>query len=142
MGNGSEIAAEIAAALREAAEAVGDTDFTCCIRRQSNTPASSTNPYSSAEVEPEYEYVDLGGLRSTARVRVELPSGDFVNKLEDTLTLESSGFEPRIGDEIAVGVSHKNVTPETQWSTIETLDKISPAGWDLLYKATLKTGGV
>ena len=142
MSNGSEIAAEIAAALREAAEAVGDTDFTCCIRRQNNSPASGSNPYSDPEVAATYDYVDLSGLHSTARVRVELTTGDFVNKVEDTLTLESNGFEPKVGDGIAVGVAYKDVTPDTKWATVDTVNKISPAGWPLLYKVTLKTGGL
>ena len=137
--SGADIAAEVAAALIEAGEAVGTGAYICTIRRATSaaTPwdtPSSADPtlYPVTAVESMKDIRDMSGMKEL-RDR----SGALIGITKRTLTINATGVEPLKSDLIAVGVAPGDVTSETVFEEILAVQHVAPAGVALLYELEL-----
>ena len=119
---GQDIAAEVSAALREAALAVGDGEFMVTFYPQ----AEQDTPYDTPSAAP--DPVELAALDN--KLREVFVQGSQATRLARILTVEAAGYAPQLGDTVVVsGKSH----------TVLNVSPLSPAGVVLLYEVEIST---
>jgi hypothetical protein len=119
--NGLDIAAQIAAGLREAGIATGAGPLVATISRR----GIGSGP----------EYAPVAGWPATydvvvidSNIKEKDMAGNLTGEITRRLLVEASGVVPQTGDWITVrGVCH----------SIAYVETIAPAGVDLMYKVTL-----
>ena len=135
--SGAEIAAEVAAALAEAGEAVGTGPLICTIRRANPAPDEPQNPQDEPSVgdgNPPMLFA-VTGIESVQDVRDM--SGMLVGVKKRTLTIDATGVAPLKSDVIAIGVAPASVTAQTMFEEILAVSPLSPGGTALLYELSL-----
>lgn len=130
--SGFDIAEEIAAALAEAGEAVGDGPLLCTLRKAG--AGGRETPWDTTP-EPGPDLYELTALEVYLRLRDA--SGTLTGEQIRKLTVNATGAEPVNGDEIAVGVAKDAVTPETKFAEITQVTKVAPGGVALMYELEL-----
>lgn len=138
--SGAEIAAEVAAALAEAGEAVGSGPYVCTIRRAAAGPAEPQNPFPDDDDEPadppgEPTYHPVTAIESVQDIRDM--SGTLVGVQKRTLTIDATGIAPLKSDRIAVGVAPGGVTEQTAFEEILAVRPLAPGGTALLFELEL-----
>lgn len=129
--SGTQIAAEIAAALGEAGEAVGSGALACTLRRLGSGPSS---PHDETATGAPAHY-PLTGIDDRREIRDA--SGSLTGRFRRTLTINATGEAPVKSDLIAVGVALADVDENTVFSEIEEVRPFSPGGVVLLYEVDL-----
>ena len=132
MSAGTDIAAEVAAGIIEAATDTGAGKYLCALARLNtgDTTPWGANPdaYDMFEVSA----VKMGDVKSfdTGAVREDRQS----------VLVDPTGPEPKRGDLIALGLplASADITDKSQWKTILTVTVISPSGIPLLYKCEVE----
>ncbi|WP_406646868.1 hypothetical protein QEZ52_00310 [Aliisedimentitalea scapharcae] len=134
MSAGSEIASEIAAALAEAGEAVGNGPLLCTLRKPGS--GGPTSPH-DATPEPNPTLHELTAIEDNKHLRDR--SGALIGKTLRTLTVNATGAVPQKGEEIAVGVASVDVTVDTRFDLIMEVRPVSPGGVAVMYELDLET---
>ena len=129
--SGSQIAAEVAAALAEAGEATGNGPLICTIGRNTGTGTPWDNNVSTV---PDLLY-PVTGIENMQDVRDM--SGMLVGVQKRTLTINATGVAPLKSDTIAVGVAPGDVVEGTKFEEIISVMYLSPGGTVLLYRLEL-----
>ena len=134
--SGAEIAADVAAALIEAGEAVGTGAYICTIRRASAELDEPTNPWD--EPADPVNAPQLFPVTAIERMQdVRDMSGMLVGIQKRTLTIDATGVAPTKADKIAVGVAPDDVVEGTKFEEIISVMYLSPGGTVLLYRLEL-----
>ena len=127
--SGAEIAAEVSAALVEAAQATGTGRRIAVLRKR---PAPDL-PWTGAQT------TNVDADTTVLEVKKRIVDGpSMVARYVDMLLFDPLGPAPAKGDHVAVGILAAAVTDTTVWRRIADVDTLAPAGTDLLYKATLE----
>ena len=129
--SGSQIAAEVAAALAEAGEATGNGPLICTIGRNTGTGTPWDNNVSTV---PDLLY-PVTGIENMQDVRDM--TGMLVGMKKRTLTINATGVTPLKSDTIAVGVAPGDVVEGTKFEEIISVSPLSPGGTVLLYRLEL-----
>ena len=129
--SGSQIAAEVAAALAEAGEATGNGPLICTIGRNTGTGTPWDNNVSTV---PDLLY-PVTGIENMQDVRDM--TGMLVGMKKRTLTINATGVTPLKSDTIAVGVAPGDVVEGTKFEEIISVMYLSPGGTVLLYRLEL-----
>ena len=130
--SGADIAAEIAAALAEAGEAVGTGPYLCTIRRAPVDEATTPWAMPSANDSVDYEVTAIEDVRDIRDM-----SGTLIGMQKRTLTINATGVQPLKSDRIAVGVAPADVTADTVFEEILAVKPLAPGGVALLYELEL-----
>jgi hypothetical protein len=133
---GTAIAAEIAAALAEAGEAVGTGPLVCTIRRASAEPDEPQNPWDEP-ADPVNAPTDYAVTAVEDVQDIRDMSGTLVGIQKRTLTVSATGVAPLKSDTIAVGVAPSAVTADTAFEQILAVKPLAPSGVALLYELEL-----
>ncbi len=134
--SGTAIAAEVAAALAEAGEAVGSGPYLCTIRRASSEPDEPQTPWDEP-ADPANDPVDYEVVAVEDVQDVRDMSGMLVGVQKRTLTVSATGVAPLKSDTIAVGVAPSAVTADTVFEEIVAVEPLAPGGTALLYELEL-----
>lgn len=127
--SGAEIAAEVSAALGEAAAATGSGRRVAVLRKRLGPEVG----WSGAQV------TNTDADTTVLEVRKRVFDGPaMVARYVDMLLFDPLGPVPAKGDQVAVGILSAAVTDATVWRRIADVDILAPAGTALLYKATLE----
>ena len=127
--SGAEIAAEVSAALVEAAQATGTGRRIAVLRKR---PAPDL-PWTGALT------TNVDADTTVLEVKKRIVDGpSMVARYVDMLLFDPLGPVPAKGDQVVVGILAAAVTDETVWRRIADVDTLAPAGTALLYKATLE----
>ena len=129
--SGSQIAAEVAAALAEAGEATGNGPLICTIGRNTGTGTPWDNNVNTV---PDLLY-PVTGIENMQDVRDM--SGMLVGIQKRTLTINATGVSPLKSDTIAVGVAPDDVVEGTKFEEIISVMYLSPGGTVLFYRLEL-----
>lgn len=132
MSAGTDIAANVEAALREAGEATGnDAALICTLERQYG---GSDDPRSGpADNKDRSELVALD-----FPVQIRDQSGTLIGRTVRTLTVNATGEAPEKNDRIAVGVLPADVTTATTFHRIIAVRPLAPTGIALLYELEIE----
>lgn len=127
--SGAAIAAEVAAALVEAATDTGTGRLVATLRKRSGPDV----PWTGA---------GLGTTDAEITVlQVQRKVRDGLNMTEKTvkmLLISATGAVPAKGDQVAVGIAPAAVTDSTPWTRLGEVEMLAPGGASLLYKAMLE----
>ncbi len=127
--SGADIAAEVAAALVEAATDTGTGRLFATLRKRTG-PAV---PWTGA---------DLAATDTEITVlQVQRKIRDGLNMTERTvrmLLISTLGTVPAKGDQVAVGIAPAAVTDATVWARLGEVEVLAPGGTALLYKAMME----
>lgn len=127
--SGAEIAAEVSAALGEAAAATGSGRRVAVLRKRLGPEVG----WSGAQV------TNTDADTTVLEVRKRVFDGPaMVARYVDMLLFDPLGPVPAKGDQVALGILSAAVTDATVWRRIADVDILAPAGTALLYKATLE----
>lgn len=132
--SGQEIAVEVAAALAEVAQEVGDVAFPCVLRKR----VKSGDAWAPTISRPDYP---ANGVRTKQRITDRADSR--VGMSRDVLLLDGTIEPPEKGDLIFVGVDEATLgtlTAEEESRAsyeIDEMDVVSPAGVPLMYRIYL-----
>lgn len=127
--SGADIAAEVSAALGEAAAATGSGRRVAVLRKRRGPEVG----WSGAQV------TNTDADTTVLEVRKRVFDGPaMVARYVDMLLFDPLGAVPAKGDQVAVGILSAAVTDATVWRRIADVDILAPAGTGLLYKATLE----
>lgn len=136
MSAGTDIAAEVAAALAEAGEAVGSGPYISTIRRASSEPDEPQTPWDEpADPANEPTLYAVTGIEDVRDVRDM--TGTMIGVRRRTLTIEATGVAPLKSDTIAVGVAPGDVTAQTVFEEILAVKPLAPGGVALLFEIQL-----
>lgn len=127
--SGASIAAEVAAALVEAATDTGTGRLVATLRKRTGPGV----PWTGAGLTPTDTEITV--LQVQRKVR------DGLNMTERTvkmLLIGTLGPVPAKGDQVAVGVDPAAVTDATAWLRLGEIETLAPGGSSLLYKAMLE----
>lgn len=124
MSAGSQIAAEIAAALIEAGEAVGAGKFPVVL----DARTLPTTPWAGSV---SASYAELHGIDTPTVIR---DRDGTVVAVKRTLTVNATGAVPQKGQRVAVGITTAQAATHTDWLRIMEVKPFSPAGVPLLYE--------
>lgn len=134
MSEGTDIAAEIHAALIEAAEATGDGEYTATLTRpgvESGTDTDAGTPWGDAATgtaptpDPFTVTVLDGGTKTRYR---RDDSGALIPRTVRTLTISATGEAPRMGD---------TITLADGTFTLAKVEPFAPGGEALLFDAEI-----
>jgi len=128
---GTDIAAEIAAALAEAGAATGDGGVTCALEVITGLSVDPRVPDASSTT-----YQPLTGVLSTKQVRDQ--TGMLTGRTEEILTVNATGAVPAKGQRIAIGVLPGDADDASPWRRIMKVDTLAPGNVPLLYELTLE----
>ncbi len=134
--SGTAIAAEVAAALAEAGEAVGSGPYLCTIRRASSEPDEPQTPWDEP-ADPANDPVDFEVVAVESVQDVRDMSGTLIGVQKRTLTVSATGVAPLKSDTIAVGVAKADVDADTLFEEILAVKPLAPGGTALLYELEL-----
>lgn len=130
MSAGSDIAAEINAALIEAAAATGDGTFYAALEVPGSAGGTTANPtpgtptYATLTcVQVEYAERDAGGGITGRKVRM--------------LMVSATGTTPVKGQRVAVGYDADDTIPASAWVTINDVVTTAPGGVAVLHELVL-----
>ena len=129
--SGSQIAADVAAALAEAGEATGNGPLICTIGRNTGTGTPWDN---NVRTVPDLLY-PVTGIENMQDVRDM--TGMLVGMKKRTLTINATGVTPLKSDTIAVGVAPGDVVEGTKFEEIISVMYLSPGDTVLLYRLEL-----
>ncbi|WP_299663847.1 hypothetical protein [uncultured Ruegeria sp.] len=133
--SGADIAAEVAAALAEAGEAVGDRPLYCTLRKP--IPGfGPTSPHDNSYT-PEPTLHELTAVQDTKQIRDQ--SGTLIGETRRTLLVNATGAKPEKQDGIVIGVKPADVTILTKFETIIDVEEVAPGGVALMYELDLGT---
>ncbi len=121
MSNGSDIAAEINAALIEATEATGDGPMMAVLRKAGTPGGTPSRPTPGT---PTLHTISM--LDDTVRLRDA--TGTLTGETERVISLAAIGVVPSKSDRIQI---------RGDWFEIETVTPLAPGGVDLMYELTL-----
>ena len=127
--SGAAIAAEVAAALVEAATDTGTGRLVATLRKRSGPDV----PWTGAELATNDTEITV--LQVQRKIR------DGANMTERTvkmLLISALGAVPAKGDQVAVGIAPASVTDSTAWTRLGEVETLAPGGTSLLYKAMLE----
>ncbi|AHD02944.1 hypothetical protein [Leisingera methylohalidivorans] len=137
--SGFDIAEEIAAALAEAGEAVGDGPMMCTLKRAGE--GDKLNPRNvgadGRPVRPVDTFHELVAVQGFQQVRDA--SGTLLTQQIRKVTVNATGVEPRDGDTIAIGVAMADAAEDTKYTRIEKVTPFAPGGTALSYDLELKS---
>lgn len=134
--SGPDIAAEVAAALAEAAAAVGTGPYICTLRRASTEPDEPQTPWD--EPADPVNPPQLFAVTAVEDMReVRDMTGALIGVTKRTLTIDATGVVPLKSDQIAVGVAPADVDANIRFEEILSVRPLSPAGVALLYELDL-----
>lgn len=130
--SGADIAAEIAAALAEAGEAVGAGAYICTIRRQPTGAGEGVNPWDEPAdpVNAPTDYA-VTGIKDENTSRYM--DGTLIGELRRVLTIGATGVRPISSDKVAVGVAPADVASDTRLEEIIEIETFEPTDTPLLY---------
>lgn len=127
--SGSDIAAEVAAALVEAATDTGTGRLVATLRMRTGPDV----PWTGADLAATDAEITV--LQVQRKVR------DGLNMTERTvrmLLISTLGAVPAKGDQVAVGIAPTAVTDATVWARLGEVEVLAPGGTALLYKAMME----
>ena len=128
--SGPEIAAEVAAALAEAGEAVGTGPLICTIRRE-----GVGGPQTPSEVGVVPDAADV--LFPVTGIKAETTSrymdGTLIGELRRVVTVDATGVRPVKSDKVAVGIAPSDVTGNTVFEEIIEIETEEPADVPLMH---------
>jgi hypothetical protein len=128
---GTDIAAEIAAALVEAGEATGDGALVCTLEQKTGgTEDPRTGPVATVTLS-ELVAVDFP-------VKIRDQAGMLVGHTVRTLTVNATGATPRKNDRVAVGVAPDVADEDSDWHRITEVRPLAPTGVALLYELEIE----
>ncbi len=138
MSFGSDIAAEIAAALAEAGAATGDGALTCTIEQKAGQP--------DVPWEDDFTAITYSPLTAIDFPVTHRDRDGLVLAVVRTLTVNATGVVPAKGERIAVGMTPAAVQaavdagtlPVGAWSRIMEVKPLAPGGVALLYELELE----
>lgn len=130
MSAGSLIAAEIKAALIEAASATGSGELICALRVTSGAQEVPWQDDFTATA-----YVDFSGIEYPTVIK---DGAGMVVRTDRTLMLDALAGVPKKGSWIAVGTSRVNVTSATVFDRIREVRPMQPGGEVLFYECFLE----
>lgn len=134
MSAGSEIATEVAAALKEAGEATGAGEMICTIKRPARTGGQTPwEAEAAGEGAPSYFEVTAIEGRRTIMDR----AGSAVSRTDRVLMTDATSGEVLKSDRVAVGVRQADVDADTAFEEIIDVETVAPGGVALMYKVTL-----
>jgi hypothetical protein len=134
--SGAEIAAEVAAALAEAGEAVGTGPYTCTIRRASAEPDEPQTPWDDpADPVNTPQLFQVTAIEGVQDVRDT--TGTLIGVQKRTLTIDATGVQPIKSDTIACGVAPGDVDGNTAFEEILAVKPLAPGGTALLFELEL-----
>ncbi len=130
--SGAEIAAEVAAALAEAGEAVGTGPYVCTIRRASAEPDEPQTPWDDpadpVNAPTDYEVVSLKD-ETTSRYM----DGSLIGEMRRVVTIAANVVKPLKSDKVAVGVAKADVSGDTTFEEILEIETFEPADTSFTY---------
>lgn len=130
MTNGTDIAAEIAAALIEGATATGSGEYFATLEK----PGSKTGPaYNPTIGDPTYHRLTV--LEDWQQQGDQ--SGTVVGQALHKLMVAATGPVPEKDDRIALGVLPQNASGGSEWHEIIDVMPTAPGGEALMYEVTL-----
>lgn len=136
MSAGSDIAAEVRDALREAAAATGDGSLVCTLRRPAKGTGESQTPWDAestgAGAPTDYDMIAVQDMR-----HIRDRSGTLTGETKTVLVVEALTVAPDKSDLIAVGVAKADVDANTRFHEISDIDTFAPGGVALLHEVTL-----
>ena len=131
--SGTDIADEIAAALAEAGEAVGDGPLICTFKRPG---AAAESPLAAETLgDDPASYFEVTVVQDNRRVRDS--SGALTGQFSTILMVEATRLEPLKSDLVAVGVRLVDVDAQTNFNAISDVVTTAPGGVAVLYEVTL-----
>lgn len=137
--SGFDIAEEIAAALAEAGEAVGDGPLLCTLRKAGED--AKLNPRNvgadGLPVQPADTLHELVAVQGFHQVRDA--SGTLIGQQVRKITVNATGIEPKDGDHIAIGIALADAAEDTKYTRIEKVTPLAPGGVALSYDLELAT---
>lgn len=137
MTAGSDIAAEITAALAEAGAATGDGTFICTLKRPASGAGEPQNPWDAETgTAGSPTYYDLTAIQNSERVRDA--SGTLIGGTRTVLTVAAGGAVPGKADRIALGIAKADIDENTAYRGISEVVPVAIGGVDLMYKVTLE----
>ncbi|MBK9073317.1 MAG: hypothetical protein IPL79_20305 [Myxococcales bacterium] len=130
MTAGTDIAAEIAAALAEAGEATGSGALVCTIKRASGGPVTPWDTGAATAA-----YFEVTALADEQRLRDI--NGTLIGQTVRTLMVDATGTVPLKSDVIAVGIRAAAVDANTEWAQILEVRTTAPGGVALYHELDL-----
>ena len=132
MSAGTDIAAEVAAALAEAGEAVGSGPYISTIRRASAEPDEPQTPWDepASPVNPPTLFAVTGIKDETTSRYMD---GTLIGELRRVLTIGATGVRPLPSDKVAVGVAPADVAGDTLFEEIIEIETLEPTDTPFLY---------
>jgi hypothetical protein len=127
--SGADIAAEIDAALGEAATETGTGEMISTLRKRLTDRAG---PWNSADAHEDYP---VTVLQTSRKIRDGLGMTERRVKM---LLISATGETPAKGDKVAIGVAPADVTSTTVWARLGEVEVLAPGGVDLMHKAMLE----
>ncbi|MBA86130.1 MAG: hypothetical protein CML69_15565 [Rhodobacteraceae bacterium] len=133
--SGADIAAEIAEALSEAGEAVGQGEYIATLTRKGTESASDPNagtPWGDAATgnEPEPDTYDVTILDEGSKTRHNRDDkGVLVPRTARVLTIAATGEAPQMGDVITLADGKHEIA---------SVNRVAPGGVALLFEVELK----
>lgn len=132
MSAGADIAAEVAAALAEAGEAIGNGPLICTLRKAGaggptkpwdTTPADDPGLHELVAVDEYQQIRDAAGTLTGEQIR--------------KLTVNATGAVPEKADRIAIGVAKADVAADTLFEEIKMVRPVAPGGVALMFELEL-----
>lgn len=133
--SGADIAAEIAEALAEAGEAVGQGEYIATLTRKGAESASDPNagtPWGDAATgsEPDPDTYDVTILDEGSKTRHSRgDNGVLVPRTARILTIAATGEAPQMGDVITLATGKHEIA---------AVEAVAPGGVALLFEVELK----
>lgn len=139
MSNGSEIQAEIAAAMIEASSAVGDGPLYCTLRKKAvgtSDDGLEDDPWADdASGDDSYPYQEFIATQGARKVRDA--TGTFIGVTQTTLMFAGGGVIPTKADYVAIGVRKDDVVESTTFIEISDIETNATGGVALSYRIML-----
>lgn len=137
MTAGTDIAAEVAAALIEAGEATGDGALVCTIKRPASGGSEPTTPWDAEDTAAGAPaHYEVTAIQNNQRVRDA--SGTLIGTTMRTLTVDATGVTPLKSDLIAVGVAMADADANTVYEGISEVVTEAVGGVALFHEVTLE----
>ena len=130
--SGDAIAAEVAAALAEAGEAVGTGPYICTIRRASAEPDEPATPWDEP-ADPANDPTDYEVTAFKEETTSRYMDGTLIGELRRVVMIEATGVRPKKADKVAVGVANASVTADTAFEEILEIETLEPTDTPIMY---------
>lgn len=128
MSVGGDIANEVSAALQEAAAATGDVKYTAVIAEQATLPNTPWDAGSGTFSAFEANVINV------MRKRVD-EAGTLIMENTNEYLVDATNGTPKKGGRFLIGaIGSVDLTQAGTWPRIMSVDPLSPAGVDILYR--------